>query len=75
MAYTVKIDPAVCISTGNCVRGAPDSFAFDEDDISTPQPGVASLSPERLRQIARSCPVGAVQLLGEDGHELDLSVD
>ena len=72
MAWSVRVDPDVCISTGNCVRGAPDGFAFNEDDVSVPQPGVASLPAERLLQIARSCPVGAIHVFSEDAQEVDL---
>ncbi len=72
MGYNVRVDPEACISTGNCVRSAPDAFAFGDDDISAPQPGIASLPVERLLQIARSCPVGAVHVYGEDAQEVDL---
>ena len=72
MSYTVKVDGDVCISTGNCVRRAPAAFAFDEDEISVPQPGAAGLSDEALVQIARSCPVGAISLVAEDGSQVDL---
>jgi ferredoxin len=72
MGYTVRVDPTICISTGNCVRRAPDAFAFDDDEVSVPQPGAADLSDEELVQIARSCPVGAIFLFGEDGAQVDL---
>jgi ferredoxin len=72
MGYTVTVDPDICISTGNCVRRRPDAFAFDEDEVSVPQPGAAALSDEELVQIARSCPVGAISLFGEDGRPVDL---
>jgi ferredoxin len=71
MGCSVRVDPDICISTGNCVRAAPEAFAFDDDDVSTPQPGAAGLSVERLVQIARGCPVGAIHVLGEDGGEID----
>lgn len=70
---TVKVDPDICISTGNCVRRAPKAFAFTEDDWSEPQPdGVAELTEEQLVQIARSCPVAAISLYAEDGSEVAL---
>ena len=72
MAYTVKVDRDTCISTGNCVRAAPTGFSFDEDDVSEPQPGVAELPDEKLVQVARGCPVGAIHLYGEDGEEVQL---
>ncbi len=72
MGYTVRVDADICISTGNCVRRRPDAFAFNEDEVSVPQPGAAALPDEELVQIARSCPVGAISLLGEDGEQVDL---
>jgi ferredoxin len=70
MGYSVRVDPDVCISTGNCVRRAPKAFAFNDDDVSEPQPEAAALSDDELVQIARSCPVGAILLYGEDGEEI-----
>ncbi|MGH9023348.1 MAG: ferredoxin [Acidimicrobiia bacterium] len=70
MGYRVEVDPDCCISSGNCVRSAPSAFSF-EDDVSSPLPGAADLAPERLVQIARTCPVGAIHLFAEDGKEID----
>jgi ferredoxin len=72
MGYRVSVDPDTCISSGNCVRRAPGAFAFDDDEVSVPQPGAAALPEEELVQIARSCPVGAISLFGEDGGQVDL---
>ena len=71
MRYTVKVDADTCISTGNCVRSAPTAFDFGDDDVSAPQPGVAELAAEKLIQVARGCPVGAIRLFDEDGEEVD----
>ncbi|MGH8989970.1 MAG: ferredoxin [Acidimicrobiia bacterium] len=71
MSYTVKVDVDTCISTGNCVRAAPGGFAFGDDDTSQPQPGVAELADEKLVQVARGCPVGAIHLFTADGEEID----
>jgi ferredoxin len=72
MGYPVSVDRDTCISSGNCVRGAPEAFAFDEEDVSTPQPGVSALPPDQLLRVARSCPVGAIHVFYEDGQEIDL---
>ena len=71
MSYTVRIDADVCISTGNCIRRRPEAFAFDEDDVSVPQPGAAALSLAELVEVARSCPVGAIRVFGENSAEID----
>ncbi|HLF39975.1 MAG TPA: ferredoxin [Acidimicrobiia bacterium] len=71
MTYKVKIDPDSCMSTGNCVRRAPQGFAFDEDDVAVPQPGASELGDDELVQIARGCPVGAIHLFAENGTEVD----
>jgi ferredoxin len=70
--YAVRVDPEICISTGNCVRRAPEAFAFGDDDVSVPGPGAADLPDEELVQIARSCPVAAIRLFDEDGAEVPL---
>ena len=72
MGYTVKVDADTCISTGNCVRAAPGAFSFNDDDVSRPEPGVAHLTDEKLLQVARGCPVGAIRLYGSDGEEVPL---
>ena len=69
--YTVKVDADTCISTGNCVRSAPTAFAFGDDDVSQPQPAADEMPSEKLVQVARGCPVGAIHLFSEDGEEVD----
>jgi ferredoxin len=71
MGYTVRVDRDACISTGNCVRSAPEAFAFDGEDISVPQPAASGLPGEKLVLVARGCPVAAIHLFGEDGEEID----
>jgi ferredoxin len=71
MGYTVQVDRDACISTGNCVRSAPEAFAFDAEDISVPQPDASDLPVEKLVRVARGCPVGAIHLFDEGGQELD----
>ena len=71
MGYAVQVDADICISTGNCVRRRPTAFAFDDDDVSVPQPAAAALSREELVEVARGCPVGAIRVYDEDGREID----
>lgn len=71
MGYEVWVDPEVCISSGNCVRRAPETFDFDEDDVAEVLPGAAALDDSTLVQIARACPVGAIRLRSGDGADVD----
>lgn len=66
VSYRVSVDPDLCISTGNCVRSAPEAFSFGDDDLSQAQSAAADLSTERLMEIVRGCPVGAVRFLEVD---------
>jgi ferredoxin len=72
MGYTVRIDSEACISSGDCVREAPDAFGFDEDYNAKVLPGVTALPDDRLFRIARDCPAGAIILVDADGNEIDL---
>jgi ferredoxin len=61
------------MSTGNCVRRAPQAFKFNEDDVAVVQDeAAAQLSDEELLQIARGCPVGAISLVTETGDDVDI---
>ena len=71
MGFKASVNPDMCISTGNCVRRAPQTFVFNEDDVAVAQEGTG-LSDEELVQIARGCPVGAITLVGADGEEFDI---
>lgn len=65
MILPVTIDPDLCIGSGECVRIAPDAFALDEAaGVSVPLPGAADADPGRLEEAERSCPTGALRLLG-----------
>ena len=71
MSHTVRVDADICISTGNCIRRRPDAFAFDESDVSVPQPAAGELSEVELLEVARSCPVGAIRVYDASGDEID----
>ena len=71
MSYSAFVDPDICISSGNCVRRAPDAFVFNEDDVAEATPEAAALADDLLVQIAKGCPVGAVRLRDADGAEVD----
>ena len=71
MSYSAFVDPDMCISSGNCVRRAPDAFTFNEDDVAEAGPEAAALPDDLLVQVAKGCPVGAVRLRDPDGAEVD----
>lgn len=61
MSVRVRVDPELCIGTGECVRLAPGAFRIDEArGVSTPQPGVAATARETLDEVAFSCPTRAI---------------
>jgi len=59
----VRVDPDLCIGTGDCWRLAPDAFALDETrGISVPQPGAATAERALLEEAAFNCPTRAITL-------------
>lgn len=70
MPYTVTVDKDVCISSGKCVADAPEAFRFDDEELSEPISSTPPLSDQRLLEIARNCPSGAIQVFDERGNGL-----
>jgi len=57
----VKVDPDLCIGTGDCWRLAPDAFVLDEArGVSTPKPGAATTDVALLEEAAFNCPTRAI---------------
>ena len=57
----VKVDPDLCIGTGDCWRLAPDAFVLDESrGVSVPKPGAASTDIALLEEAAFNCPTRAI---------------
>jgi len=62
----VRVDPELCIGTGDCWRLAPDAFRLDEErGVSVPQPGAETTDRELLSEAAFNCPTRAITV--EDG--------
>lgn len=73
MTYKIDIDPEVCMSSGKCVADAPDLFRFDDDEIAEMIPGAAQPNDERILDLARACPSGALVVTDTDtGEEIDV---
>jgi ferredoxin len=61
MSTRVRVDPELCIGTGDCWRLLPDAFVLDEKrGVSTPRPGAADADPELLAEAAFNCPTRAI---------------
>jgi ferredoxin len=72
---TVRIEKNTCISTGNCIKLAPDVFEFDEKQIVafTDGPEKAELSEadrDRIIEACSLCPVDALKVFDADGNQL-----
>ncbi len=62
----VRVDPDLCIGTGDCVRLAPRAFRIDEAaGVSVPQAGAATTDRALLEEAAFSCPTRAIALEAE----------
>ncbi len=57
----VRVDPELCIGTGDCVRLAPHAFRIDDrSGVSVPQPGAVATARELLEEAAFNCPTRAI---------------
>jgi len=60
-ASRLRVDPELCIGTGDCWRLAPDAFELDEArGVSVPRPGAESADPDVLAEAAFNCPTRAI---------------
>ncbi len=65
----VIIDRDLCEGIGNCVAIAPGVFTLDDQNKAVAT-DVESVSQERIRQAAESCPLDAIILQDDDGEQL-----
>jgi ferredoxin len=73
VTYRISVDRDVCMSSGKCVADAPDVFRFDDDEIAEIVPGATQPSDERILDLARACPAGALVVTDVDsGEEIDV---
>lgn len=61
MTWRIRVDTALCISSGVCLGTAPDRFRFDESQHSSPVQELAE-PDDQVRDAAMSCPVEAIGL-------------
>ena len=65
----VIIDRDQCTGIGNCVAVAPSVFKLDKQDKAVAA-NLQSVSQEKLREAAESCPLNAVILQDDDGQQV-----
>lgn len=64
----VRVDPELCIGSGDCIRIAPAAFVLDEErGVSVVRPGASLVDRSLLEAAARGCPMQAILL--RDGNE------
>ena len=68
---TVRIHRNGCISTGACVKAAPEVFRLDSRQVVSfvdePDTGI---DEDRLVDACQFCPVGALEAVASDGEKL-----
>ena len=67
---TVRIHRDGCISTGACVKAAPEVFRLDSRQLVTFVEPPAEIERERLVDACQFCPVGALEAVDEKGQRL-----
>jgi ferredoxin len=63
----IEIDRSLCSGFGSCVSAAPELFRLGDDGVAVLLVGESD-APAAL-EAARSCPMGAILLLDEQGQE------
>ena len=62
----VRVDPDLCIGTGDCWRLVPDAFVLDAPrGVSVPRPGAAKADRALLDEAAFNCPTRAITVEDE----------
>lgn len=67
---TVCIDRSACISSGNCVKVAPELFDLDDESIVTFAKTSAETKRERVVEACEVCPVEALMVKDSSGAQI-----
>ena len=68
---TVRIHRRGCISTGACVKAAPEVFQLDSRQVvSFVEALDTGIDEDRLIDACQFCPVGALEAVASDGEKL-----
>ena len=65
--FRIAIDRSLCSGFGSCVDAAPELFRIGDDGIAVAL--VEESDVPAVLEAARSCPMGAIALLAEQGQE------
>jgi ferredoxin len=65
----VIIDRDLCQGIGNCVAMAPGVFKLDKQNKALAT-NIESVSQEKIREAAESCPLDAIILQNDEGEQL-----
>lgn len=67
---SINIDRELCIGAASCVAVTPDGFELDDENKARVKPEWRQLTDEQLLRAAKSCPVMAIYLYGQDGQKI-----
>ena len=67
---TVRLHRGGCISTGACVKAAPEVLRLDSRQLVTFTEPTAEIERDRLIDACQFCPVGALEAFDEEGEQL-----
>ena len=64
---TVQVERDGCISSGNCIKVAPDLFEFDDESIAVFAKTADDASRDQVIEACEVCPVDALSIPQPDG--------
>ncbi len=67
---TVRIDRNTCMANASCVKIAPEMFHVDDESICAFVEPATAIERERLIEACQICPVDALIVLDEQGHQI-----
>lgn len=65
----VRVDRELCIGVGNCEAFAPTVFKLDDQNKAVVL-DIKSVDERTLMEAAESCPVGAIIIEDDAGHQI-----
>lgn len=65
----IEVDRELCIGAASCTAIAPEVFELDGENKAVVKPG-ATVDDATVLDAAKSCPVLAIYLYGEDGQRI-----